>query len=100
MIGMDLVKDEDVLLAAYDDAAGVTAAFNLNLLARISALENVELPLLLVQASARLPSPHLPVPKLPLGADPEGREVGLDSPKSATCRQQVASEEQATVDDL
>jgi len=36
LIGMDLVKDEDVLLAAYDDAAGVTAAFNLNLLARIN----------------------------------------------------------------
>lgn len=36
LIGMDLVKDEDVLLAAYDDAAGVTAQFNLNLLARIN----------------------------------------------------------------
>jgi dimethylhistidine N-methyltransferase len=36
LIGMDLVKDEDVLLAAYDDAAGVTARFNLNLLARIN----------------------------------------------------------------
>lgn len=36
LIGMDLVKDEDVLLAAYDDAAGVTARFNLNLLTRIN----------------------------------------------------------------
>jgi L-histidine Nalpha-methyltransferase len=36
LIGMDLVKDEDVLIAAYDDAAGVTAAFNLNLLTRIN----------------------------------------------------------------
>lgn len=36
LIGMDLVKEKDVLLAAYDDAAGVTAAFNLNLLARIN----------------------------------------------------------------
>jgi dimethylhistidine N-methyltransferase len=34
-IGVDLVKDRDVLLRAYDDAAGVTAAFNLNLLRRI-----------------------------------------------------------------
>lgn len=33
IIGVDLVKDRDVLLRAYDDAAGVTAAFNLNLLA-------------------------------------------------------------------
>ena len=34
-IGVDLVKDRAVLEAAYDDAAGVTAAFNLNLLRRI-----------------------------------------------------------------
>ena len=36
LIGMDRVKDEHLLLAAYDDAAGVTAAFNLNLLERIN----------------------------------------------------------------
>src|ERR1700728_383979 len=28
LLGVDLVKNEDTLLAAYDDAAGVTAAFN------------------------------------------------------------------------
>ncbi len=32
LIGVDLVKDHAVLEAAYDDALGVTAAFNLNLL--------------------------------------------------------------------
>lgn len=37
VIGMDRIKDIDVLLRAYDDAAGVTAAFNLNLLHRINA---------------------------------------------------------------
>jgi dimethylhistidine N-methyltransferase len=36
IIGFDLKKDLDVLLPAYDDRAGVTAAFNLNLLARIN----------------------------------------------------------------
>lgn len=36
LIGMDLVKDERVLLSAYDDAAGVTARFNCNLLARVN----------------------------------------------------------------
>jgi L-histidine Nalpha-methyltransferase len=36
LIGMDRVKAQDVLVAAYDDAAGVTAAFNLNLLERIN----------------------------------------------------------------
>ena len=36
LIGVDLKKDVDVLHAAYDDADGVTAAFNLNLLSRIN----------------------------------------------------------------
>jgi len=36
LIGFDLAKDEAVLKAAYDDAAGVTAQFNLNLLHRIN----------------------------------------------------------------
>ena len=34
IVGVDLVKDEAILNRAYDDAQGVTAAFNLNLLAR------------------------------------------------------------------
>jgi dimethylhistidine N-methyltransferase len=36
VIGVDLVKAEETLVAAYDDAEGVTAAFNINLLARIN----------------------------------------------------------------
>jgi len=36
LLGVDLAKDESTLLAAYDDAAGVTADFNLNLLARLN----------------------------------------------------------------
>jgi L-histidine Nalpha-methyltransferase len=36
LVGMDLVKEREVLIRAYDDAAGVTAAFNLNLLHRIN----------------------------------------------------------------
>ena len=36
IIGADLIKDRNVLHAAYNDAAGVTAKFNLNLLARIN----------------------------------------------------------------
>lgn len=36
LLGVDLRKDPAVLEAAYDDAAGVTARFNLNLLARIN----------------------------------------------------------------
>jgi L-histidine Nalpha-methyltransferase len=36
IVGVDRVKDAGVLHAAYNDAAGVTAAFNLNLLTRIN----------------------------------------------------------------
>lgn len=36
LIGVDLAKDRGVLERAYDDARGVTAAFNLNLLVRIN----------------------------------------------------------------
>jgi len=36
LIGYDLVKEPGVLERAYNDAAGVTAAFNLNMLARLN----------------------------------------------------------------
>lgn len=36
VVGVDLVKDRSVLNAAYNDAGGVTARFNLNLLRRIN----------------------------------------------------------------
>ncbi|WP_295996556.1 L-histidine N(alpha)-methyltransferase [Rugamonas sp.] len=36
IVGADVVKDEATLVAAYDDAAGVTAGFNKNLLTRIN----------------------------------------------------------------
>jgi len=44
VIGMDRTKDVDVLLAAYDDSAGVTAEFNLNLLRRINAELDGDIP--------------------------------------------------------
>ncbi|MFW2828865.1 L-histidine N(alpha)-methyltransferase [Sphingomonas sp. ID0503] len=36
LIGFDMLKGREVLIPAYDDAAGVTARFNLNLLHRIN----------------------------------------------------------------
>jgi dimethylhistidine N-methyltransferase len=36
LIGADLKKEKELLVAAYDDSLGVTAAFNLNLLARMN----------------------------------------------------------------
>jgi dimethylhistidine N-methyltransferase len=45
VIGIDTRKDLSVLLPAYDDAAGVTARFNLNLLARINRELGADIPL-------------------------------------------------------
>ena len=36
LLGLDMVKDESTLVAAYDDADGVTAEFNLNMLQRLN----------------------------------------------------------------
>ncbi len=36
LLGVDLIKEDSILLPAYDDAAGVTAAFNRNLLLRLN----------------------------------------------------------------
>jgi L-histidine N-alpha-methyltransferase len=36
LIGMDLIKDEEILHAAYNDSQGVTAAFNLNILSSVN----------------------------------------------------------------
>jgi len=38
LIGVDLIKDKSLLDKAYDDAIGVTAAFNLNMLRHVNAL--------------------------------------------------------------
>ena len=42
LIGVDLVKNERVLVEAYDDALGVTAAFNLNLLRHLNRLTGTD----------------------------------------------------------
>jgi len=44
LIGMDTVKPVERLLAAYDEPAGVTAAFNLNLLERINRELGADIP--------------------------------------------------------
>jgi len=53
LIGMDLIKDEDVLVAAYDDAGGVTAQFNHNLAARINRELEGDIPLEKLRHEAR-----------------------------------------------
>ncbi|MFC9947540.1 L-histidine N(alpha)-methyltransferase [Streptomyces pratensis] len=45
LLGTDLVKDEATLVAAYDDGAGVTAAFNKNVLAVVNRELGADFPL-------------------------------------------------------
>ena len=58
LLGADLRKDPAVLEAAYDDSLGVTAAFNLNVLARINRELDGEFDLDLFDHLARYDEPH------------------------------------------
>ncbi|MCQ8278287.1 L-histidine N(alpha)-methyltransferase [Acetobacteraceae bacterium KSS8] len=42
VVGTDLRKDESVLVPAYDDAEGVTAQFNLNILSHVNAIAGAD----------------------------------------------------------
>lgn len=58
LIGMDLIKDTDILLAAYDDAAGITARFNLNLAHRINRELDGDIPVDALAHEARWNDGH------------------------------------------
>lgn len=53
LIGADLVKDPDVLEAAYDDAAGVTAAFTMNLVTMLQRELDAEIETSALRHAAR-----------------------------------------------
>ena len=53
LLGTDLEKSVELQLLAYDDAAGVTAAFNMNLLARINRELGADFDLSCFQHEAR-----------------------------------------------
>ncbi|NVD44164.1 L-histidine N(alpha)-methyltransferase [Qipengyuania atrilutea] len=53
LIGMDLVKDVEVLKAAYDDAAGVTAEFNRNVARRMNRELDGDIPVDALRHEAR-----------------------------------------------
>lgn len=58
LLGTDLVKDRGRLVRAYDDAAGVTAAFNLNVLTRLNRELGAEFDLGAFRHVARFDSEH------------------------------------------
>ena len=57
LIGIDLPKDRAVLEAAYDDAAGVTAAFNRNVLAHLNRPDRQRLCPAVLGATGRSSTP-------------------------------------------
>lgn len=58
LIGMDLIKEEEVLVAAYDDEDGVTARFNRNLATRINRELKGDIPLDALEHEARWNETH------------------------------------------
>lgn len=58
LIGMDLIKDPETLIAAYDDAAGVTGEFNLNLVRRINRQLKADIPVEDLRHEARWNDEH------------------------------------------
>lgn len=58
LLGVDLKKPLDVLLPAYDDAQGVTAAFNLNVLERLNREADADFDLALFRHEARYNADH------------------------------------------
>ncbi len=58
LIGMDLIKDSNVLEAAYDDAAGITAEFNRNLVRRVNRQLKGDIPLEALRHEARWNDEH------------------------------------------
>ena len=53
LIGMDLIKSEEILVEAYDDAAGITAQFNFNLARRINRELDADIPIDALRHEAR-----------------------------------------------
>ncbi len=57
LVGIDITRDPAVLVPAYDDAQGVTAAFNLNLLTRINRELGADFDLANFRHEARFATP-------------------------------------------
>jgi dimethylhistidine N-methyltransferase len=88
VVGVDLKKDLGTLLSAYDDGGGVTAAFNLNLLARINRELDGEFPLDRFVHQARWNESESAV---------EMHLVSLDARMVSVCGRQFAFHEGETI---
>jgi L-histidine N-alpha-methyltransferase len=86
LLGTDLVKDPGVLVAAYDDAAGVTAAFNKNVLAVLNAELGADFDLDAFEHIARWDAEHEWIEmrlRSTIGQQARVRDLGLVIPFAA-----------------
>lgn len=74
LIGADLVKDAEVLEAAYDDAAGITAAFTMNLVAVLQRELDAEIDASALRHASRWDPEHARI------------EIGLEAVRSTVLR--------------
>ena len=84
IVGADLIKDAEILNAAYNDAAGVTAAFNLNLLRAYQSRARRHFRSRYLRASRLLQpraQPHRDAPRQPQAAEGEGRRQDRRIPR-------------------
>jgi uncharacterized SAM-dependent methyltransferase len=75
LLGLDLVKPADALIRAYDDALGVTAAFNRNLLVRMNRELGADFDLKGFAHEARWDARHLRVEMHLVAQRPQGVSI-------------------------
>ncbi|UCG74032.1 MAG: L-histidine N(alpha)-methyltransferase [Chromatiales bacterium] len=79
LIGVDLVKARDVLERAYNDAAGVTAEFNLNLLCRLNREHDADFELENFRHEAIYDEQHQCIEMRLIAQDEQTVQVGNES---------------------
>lgn len=79
LIGFDLVKDPEVILAAYNDAAGITAAFTLNLLARLNRELGADFDLVAFAHRARYAVPKRRIETALVSLRPQRVQIGAEA---------------------
>lgn len=83
LLGVDLVKPRNLLLAAYDDPTGVTAAFNRNLLGRINRELGADFDLASFEHVARYDEQHQRIEMHLLS--PTAQQVAISGAEAVCC---------------
>lgn len=79
LIGFDLVKDPEVIQAAYNDAAGITAAFTFNLLVRLNRELGADFDLDAFAHRARYAVPERRIETALVSLRPQRVQIGVET---------------------